>query len=445
MGTTNSFIRQGIIACVSSLVTYSSAYAGPLGSAISSEIERELESSAQAYQHEAMEARVKAARADLFPAIKLKGIEARRHESVRAVESSLIRDGENTFDNTRFTASISQPIFDREIHGQIAEAKAYTKFSQDALTLEKAEIAETFLTAYLEIAKGKELRESYGRSVSLLEQEKQKASKKLEANLITVRELSSINAMLLNTQKNQEFYNSSTARSRSYLDARLVGGAETVPVIDSGSDFGGLAAPTEHVSGGALLDADVISLRTDIELLNARESTERAKRLPKVSLVAQYEYDDAAETVFGGPNQIEDYEVGIQLEWKLFRGGQSRHKISEINALRNAKQARLNKMLATAEGGLELQISAFEQAKRRLDLEQEVLRYREELNSASESAYQAGKQVLMDYIGAQLQLEDSRRAVISAKYDLLDQYVRMHSLAATLLDQAVPEIDGYFN
>jgi outer membrane protein TolC len=445
MGTTTSFVRTGAIVIASSLLSLSTASAGPLESAISSELSKELENSAQSYQHQAMEARVKAARADLFPAIKLKGIEARRHESVRAVESSLIRDGENTFDNSRFTASISQPIFDREIYGQIAQAKAYTKFSQDALEIEKLVIAETFLTAYLEIAKGKELRDSFARSVTLLEQEKQKASQKLEANLITVRELNSIGAMLLNTQKNSEFYNSTTARSRSYLDSRLVGGAQAVPVIDSQSNFSNLTAPAANQSASFVQDAEVLGLKTDIELLNAQEATERAKRLPKVSLVAQYEYDDAAETVFGGPNQIEDYEVGIQLEWKLFRGGQTRHKITEISALRSAKQARLNKMLATAQGGLELQISAFEQAKRRLELEQEVMRYREELNDASERAYQAGKQGLMDRIGAQMQLEDSRRAVISAKYDLLDQYVRMHSLAATLLDQAVPQIDSYFN
>ncbi|RBP50748.1 TolC family protein [Arenicella xantha] len=420
----------------------STAHAGALQDAIDNEVQKLTEESVGNLEKQAMDARVKATRSALFPSVRISGTEAQRRQSIRAEQNSLILSGDNTFDNRRYMAILEQPLFDREKTSALDEAKVYAEFASQTVDFERQQVISGLLAAYLEIAKGKEIDESFTRTLTNLEREHKSAQKKLDLKLITSGQLNTIKLHLLNATKNRDLSNSDTARARSFMDARLLGGAAAIPTVADNADLHALTIPAEDQLSRS--DADIISLNTDIALLKARAKKEKAKRLPKINLVALYEYDDAAETVFGGPSRIEDYEVGIVLQWDLFKGGYSKHKVQEIKFLQRAKEQRLNEALAGVNSTLLSHSGAFQDALARLTLERDMMTFRKQVLDATVKGFSVGEQDYLGTIDAALLYEESRRNQIEAKYKVLTEFVAAHRLAGSLSSDAVPQIESLF-
>ncbi len=417
--------------------------AGPLVDAINNEIEILSEGSVSTLEKQAMDARVKAARSSLFPSIMITGVEARRRQDIRAQQSSLVLSGVNRFDNSRYMAIIEQPLFDRELTSALEEAKVYADYAKKAMSNEQNQIAFGMASAYLEVAKAKELDLSYDRTLNMLKTELDNANKKLELNLITSGQLNTIKLHFLNTKKGRELLKANTSRNRHYMDKRMLGGTADIPTIADQAAIADLNTPSE--SQIESVDSTIMGLRSEIDLLKARAKKEKAKRLPRINAVALYQYDDAAETVFGGPSRIEDYEIGIQFEWDLYKGGHSKHKLREIEFLQRANEQKLSRALAGTNDSLSSHSESFAGALERLQLEQDMVAFRASVRESTEKAFSVGEQDYLSKIDSALLHEESQRNFIEAKYAALVEFVGAHHMAGSLLTSGVAQIESLFS
>jgi outer membrane protein TolC len=439
----NFIARAALMLLVTNLVVFAKvSFAGSLTDGLEARMSLVDDESAASLQNQAMLSRYKAARSALYPHVSVAGVEARRNQSVTAPEASFIRSGSNSFDNTRFAAIIKQPLFDREIFGQIDEAKSFGKYADIKLQLERNDIGSTFLSAYMDVAKNNELLKSFDLMILEVEQEIESATKKIELNLITSGEFNTIKLHLLNLRKNRDLVWKTRDRANSRLGSISMDTQSNLVMMSDSASLSSLIAPSE---GLFLSDNDQsASLKSDIALLSARAKSERAKRLPKISLVGLYEYDDAAETLFGGPNRIEDYEVGVVFEWTLFSGGYSKHKLREIEFLKKAKEARLSSALGVMAGDSSLSSNRYRDSLSNLKLENDMVDYRYEVSMAMKKGFEVGTEDYLSTMNSSLLLSESQRSMIASKYLVLDAFINMHLTAGTLFSHAVAQLDSLF-
>jgi len=193
------------------------------------------------------------------------------------------------------------------------------------------------------------------------------------------------------------------------------------------------------------LTNDIVSLQTEIKRHEQEIKNEKASRLPRLNFVMSYEFDNAPEKVISNENDVSNYELGVVMEWDIFNGGKSYHKVSEARYMAQSKRILLNKKLQQQAGKyLELRKN-FEHSNQLLADEAQILSHRLTVRDAMEKGFQGGTETFLATIDSVLLHEESLRNYERARYTVVKNYVALKSHSTGLLRDDAVVIDGLFN
>lgn len=232
------------------------------------------------------------------------------------------------------------------------------------------------------------------------------------------------------------------ARQQAMLARRQLGqlvGVEFAEVAPL--DLGRLAAQPPQV--GELDDwlqlaeqnsAELRSLQARLEAATEEVAKARARHLPTLDAIAQYNRSDS-ETISRIDATSNTASIGVQLNVPIYSGG------GVQSALRQAvaERTKAAENLAALRGDLGLRLhreyrGLSEGLLRTRALEQAV-RSAEQMVSSSQRSFQAGVRTTLDVLNAQQQLATARRDLSQARYITLLSQVRLQALAG-VFDEA---------
>ena len=232
------------------------------------------------------------------------------------------------------------------------------------------------------------------------------------------------------------------ARQQALLARRQLGQLVGMDFADVAPlDLGRLAAQPPQV--GELDDwlqlaeqnsAELRALQARLEAATEEVAKARARHLPTLDAVAQYNRSDS-ETISRLDATSNTASIGVQLNVPIYSGGgvqsaqrqavAERTKAAEnLAALRADLGLRLHREYRGLSEGL-LRARALEQA----------VRSAEQMVSSSQRSFQAGVRTTLDVLNAQQQLATARRDLSQARYTALLSQVRLQALAG-VFDEA---------
>ncbi len=434
------------LSCASVLTVVSNAYAGGLLDSYNTIVSQEYQSEvASALNSMSLEERVKVQRSKLRPSLTLSAAEVRRRQDISTSGNSLIRSGDATFDNSRRMATVKQPLFDPQLRGELALAKLEYKGSLDLSEQDQQlQIADYFVN-FVEASMLDRIGDSYQRALSSLKKEQAIAEEKRELKIVTVHELDTIKLHTLRLAKFSRLSESRYDRTINYLESFKLSGQGVVlgsmnQDLDSSDQFKLAINPNADIS-----DIEVNKLSNQISRLDQTIKNIKSHRWPTINAVGLYEFDDAAETIFGGENRVSNYEVGITLEWTLFSGGGSKHKVREAKFAKRSQQAMLKKRNRDNRVRLATLQNEYTQSFQLMQDERAIMSHRKSVKEAIDKGHRAGTESLLSKIDSILLHEESVREYEIARHNTLTSFIKLKSFTGGISAQDARQIDALFN
>ncbi|MBL4674231.1 MAG: TolC family protein [Arenicella sp.] len=448
-----SYIEQPKVALLFSCAAFflaslpsSNVFAGSLLDSYNSLASKEYQSEGpSALNSKSLEAKVRVQRSKMGPSLTLSAAEVRRKQDISATGNSLIRSGQATFDNSRRMATLKQPLFDPQIRGELALAKLEYKGSLQVTEQDEQKQIADYFVSYVEASLLQNIVASYQRALDRLKKEQAAAQEKRNLKLVTVHELDTIKLHTLRLAKLSRLSLSQYQQTLNYLESFNL---STQPIdmmfmrqdLDSSENF-----KLNMTENAIISDVEANKISNQIAQLDQTIKNVKSNRWPTVNAIGLYEYDDAAETIFGGQNTVSNYEVGITFVWELFSGGGTKYKVREANYAKKSRQALLEKRNQDNRVHLARMQNSYSQSFQHMKDERSIMSHSKSIKEAIEKGYQAGTESLLSKIDSIRLHEESIREYEMARHNALIGYIKLKSFTDGIFEQDARHIDALFN
>ncbi len=232
------------------------------------------------------------------------------------------------------------------------------------------------------------------------------------------------------------------ARQQAMLARRQLGqlvGVEFAQVAPL--DLGRLAAQPPQV--GELDDwlqlaeqnsAELRSLQARLEAATEEVAKARARHLPTLDAIAQYNRSDS-ETISRIDATSNTASIGVQLNVPIYSGGGVQSALRQAVAERTKAAENLAALRADLGLRLHREYRGLSEGLLRTRALEQAVRSAEQMVSSSQRSFQAGARTTIDVLNAQQQLAAARRDLSQARYIALLSQVRLQALAG-VFDEA---------
>ncbi|MDD3328154.1 MAG: TolC family outer membrane protein [Zoogloea sp.] len=232
------------------------------------------------------------------------------------------------------------------------------------------------------------------------------------------------------------------ARQQAMLARRQLGqlvGVEFAEVAPL--DLGRLAAQPPEV--GELDDwlqlaeqnsAELRSLQARFEAATEEVAKARARHLPTLDAIAQYNRSDS-ETISRLDATSNTASIGVQLNVPIYSGGGVQSALRQAMAERTKAAENLAALRADLGLRLHREYRGLSEGLLRARALEQAVRSAEQMVSSSQRSFQAGARTTIDVLNAQQQLATARRDLSQARYIALLSQVRLQVLAG-VFDEA---------
>ncbi len=232
------------------------------------------------------------------------------------------------------------------------------------------------------------------------------------------------------------------ARQQAMLARRQLGqlvGVEFAQVAPL--DLGRLAAQPPQV--GELDDwlqlaeqnsAELRSLQARLEAATEEVAKARARHLPTLDAIAQYNRSDS-ETISRIDATSNTASIGVQLNVPIYSGGGVQSALRQAVAERTKAAENLAALRADLGLRLHREYRGLSEGLLRTRALEQAVRSAEQMVSSSQRSFQAGARTTIDVLNAQQQLAAASRDLSQARYIALLSQVRLQALAG-VFDEA---------
>lgn len=171
----------------------------------------------------------------------------------------------------------------------------------------------------------------------------------------------------------------------------------------------------------------------ELKVVREEVARNRGERYPSIDLVASY-HDEAVvgDNLLGNGNDRTTAVIGIQFQMPLYSGGERSSRVreavaNELKAREQLREVRAQVILETRQSYLavssgRLQIQAFQQAVRSSESSLKTI----------QRGFEVGKRTNLDVLNAQQQLFETRRDLATAKYNYLNDLLKLKASAGSL-------------
>lgn len=232
------------------------------------------------------------------------------------------------------------------------------------------------------------------------------------------------------------------ARQQALLARRQLGQLVGMGFADVAPlDLGRLAAQPPQV--GELDDwlqlaeqhsAELRSLQARLEAATEEVAKARARHLPTLDAIAQYNRSDS-ETISRIDATSNTASIGVQLNVPIYSGGGVQSALRQAVAERTKAAENLAALRADLGLRLHREYRGLSEGLLRTRALEQAVRSAEQMVSSSQRSFQAGVRTTLDVLNAQQQLATARRDLSQARYTALLSLVRLQALAG-VFDEA---------
>ncbi|TVO66137.1 TolC family outer membrane protein [Spiribacter aquaticus] len=349
----------------------------------------------------------------------------------------------NTTTKTSYNYGINltQPIYDRGVSTNLAEARARREVADAELGATRQALAAQVAEAYLRV-----LRARANRSLAQAEANAYRARWDQMERRLTRGLASQVD--VLDARVRFETALSDIAQASNELDAarlgleRLTGRnpdqllsatPQSMPLSDAPTD--GRVAQWLEQAGRS--NPTVAVERERLTRASETVSVRRAERFPRVSLEARYSDTNATDQLIQGT----DARVLLRLQVPLFSGGGLTAGVDEARARRMAQSAALEDARRQAVIDTRAAVNELRNAQRRIQVSRQALDTAKAQVEASEEGLEVGVRDLVEVLDARAQLFSIRRDLAEAGYDYLIAQVRLKTTTGEFQPTDLRELD----
>ncbi len=378
------------------------------------------------------------AKSGRLPQISLSADTSRR-------ETDNSETGDDTFDSSGYTLSLTQSLYNTDLAADISAAEASTEAERARLEAAQQSLALRVAENYFDILAAQDNVDfAYAERTAIARQLEQ-AQKRFEVGLIAITDVHEAQARF------------DSAEAQAILAENLLENAyQALAVITGDAGIRELAKLGDELRLVVPDPADAgdwveFALDNNRELIAARENLNAARfarrkadrgRYPTVDLVASYADQDTENNILGEFEQ-EDLSVGIELQIPLYTGGrigsEQAQAEADLQAARNTVllQSRLASQQARTSyldvvSGIS-QVKALAQALESSNIALE----------ATQAGFEVGTRTSVDVLVSLRETYLAQRDYASARYDYLVNTLRLKQAAGLLEAGDLAQINRY--
>lgn len=408
---------------------------------------------ADQYQFQADQLNLGLATGNLLPTVTLAGNITRDRQTVKndqSFEFPAFGDASNALvSNTSTKRQVSltarQPIFRMDAWEGYKQVKTSVLLSEVTFKIQKQQHILNVAEAYFNVLRQQALTAAYLQEEQALLQQLEMMNAKLKQGLVAKSDVSEANAQYQNARANRIAGEVQMMLAQEQLN-QYIGANTTQNLAALRPDFQ-FQSPYPAQLQDWLILAQTHNLtiqQAELQRKYAEDGrrVEKAALYPQLNAVATYGYtDQSPETLISTNGQFD--QVGVELSWNVFNGGQTRTSIKKASALLDKAQAQLDAAKRNASIEVKKAFLQLETDQSKLQARKAAMSSAELVSQSSRASYNEGLKTMVDVLLAQRNAFSAKQDYLNAQYDYLINVLKLKAAVGQLTEQDLDELNAW--
>ncbi|MDQ1209492.1 outer membrane protein [Acinetobacter baylyi] len=408
---------------------------------------------ADQYQFQADQLNLGLATGNLLPTVTLAGNVTRDRQTVKndqSFELPAFGDASNALvsnASTKKQVSLTarQPIFRMDAWQGYKQVKTSVLLSEVTLKIQKQQHILDVAEAYFNVLRQQALSAAYLQEEQALLQQLDMMNAKLKQGFVAKSDVSEANAQYQNARANRIAGEVQMMLAQEQLN-QYIGANSTQDLATLRPDFQ-FQSPYPAQLQDWLMLAQTHNLAIQQATLQRQYAedgrhVEKAALYPQLNAVATYGYtDQSPETLISTNGQFD--QVGLELSWNVFNGGQTRTSIKKASILIDKAQSQLDTAKRNASVDVKKAFLQLETDQSKLQARKAAMSSAELVSQSSRASYNEGLKTMVDVLLAQRNAFSAKQDYLNAQYDYLVNVLKLKAAVGQLSEQDLAELNAW--
>lgn len=408
---------------------------------------------ANLYQFQADQLNLGIAKGALLPTVTLAGNLTRDRQSVKNdqsfdfpggtdVSNSLIS---NTSTKRQVSLTARQPLFRMDAWQGYKQVKTSVQLSEVTLKIQIQQHLLDVAQAYFNVLRQQSLNRTYLQEEQALSEQLKMMNAKLQQGLLARSDVSEANAQYQNARANrisgqvqqmlaQEQLNRFIGHNPDQGLAVLRTDVVYQPPVPARLDDWLQLAQTHNLS--------IQQARLQRQYADDNRRVEKAALYPQLNALATYGYTKQSPDTLISTNGAFD-QIGLELSWNLFNGGQTQTSIKKAVAQLDQAQAQLDAAERSASVEVKQAFLQLQTDQSKLEARQAAMRSAEQVSQASLASYNEGLKTMVDVLLAQRNAFSAKQNYVNAQYDYLINVLKLKAAVGQLSEEDLVQMNTW--
>ncbi|MBP1495940.1 TolC family outer membrane protein [Acinetobacter nosocomialis] len=402
-------------------------------------------------QFEADQLNLGLATSALLPTVTLSGKINRNSQTVKrsnfpGVDQEGLSDAlvSNTSTTKQATLSARQPLFRMDAWEGYKQVKTSVALSEITLRLQKQDHVLNVAEAYFNVLRQQALTAAYLQEEKALLEQLNMMNAKLKEGLVARSDVSEANAQYQNARANRIATNVQLLLAQEQLSEYIGPYQDKLAVLRSDFTF-------QKPYPAQLDDWIGLAQQQNLKIQQARlqkryaedqRRVEKAALYPQIDAVASYGYTkQTPETLISTDGKFD--QVGVEMNWNLFNGGQTRTSIKKATIELNKAQSQLDAAIRRANVDVKSAFMQVDTDRAKLEARKAAMDSSSLVSQASKASYNEGLKSMVDVLLAQRNAFSAKQDYLNAQYDYLLNVLRLKAAVGQLGEKDLVELNSW--
>ncbi len=387
----------------------------------------------------------------LLPTVTLSGKINRNSQTVKrsnfpGVDQEGLSDAlvSNTSTTKQATLSARQPLFRMDAWEGYKQVKTSVALSEITLRLQKQDHVLNVAEAYFNVLRQQALTAAYLQEEKALLEQLNMMNAKLKEGLVARSDVSEANAQYQNARANRIATNVQLLLAQEQLSEYIGPYQDKLAVLRSDFTF-------QKPYPAQLDDWIGLAQQQNLKIQQARlqkryaedqRRVEKAALYPQIDAVASYGYTkQTPETLISTDGKFD--QVGVEMNWNLFSGGQTRTSIKKATIELNKAQSQLDAAIRRANVDVKSAFMQVDTDRAKLEARKAAMDSSSLVSQASKASYNEGLKSMVDVLLAQRNAFSAKQDYLNAQYDYLLNVLRLKAAVGQLGEKDLVELNSW--
>lgn len=399
------------------------------------------------YKHQATGETLKQAWSHFLPTLNVEAEYTRTFQNIVSSDNTVYQKGSASFDSKNYLAQLTQPVIHYENFIGLKQAKSVVKRSDLEIELAGQDLILRVAESYLAVLSARENLAFVKAEEAAVELHFEDIQGRHKMGLVPVTDLYDAQARLAAVKADK-------SEAERVLDDALQALREV-----SGTAAGELSnlrdeAPLQNpdpddidkwLEAASLQNKGILISKLDADVANREVQLQKSGHYPVLDLLVKKNRQDTSGTLFGGGSVVDNTDISLKLTFPIFSGGLISSRTREAEAMYKKALQDLTKQERTvvrqvhdAFFGLKSTISRVDALKKSVEFQKIVL-------EAKQEGFKSGMFRSLAVLDAARDLYFYKKNFARARYDYLQNYLKLRHAAGTLNEQDMMTVNGWLN